>query len=106
MDPRLTKTLEKVRRRMTAWQAMVKLKWGLATIFAVLFVVGWVDFLLRLEQGGRVGAWMSGPLHRGDDLPVVVSGGSGCHAGGRLVRTAVRAWMTSFRIPQLPAHRR
>ena len=58
MDPRLTNTLEKVRRRMTAWHAMVKLKWGLATIFAVLFVVGWVDFFLRLEQGGRLGAWI------------------------------------------------
>ena len=58
MDPRLTNTLEKVRRRMTAWHAMVKLKWGLATVFAVLFVVGWVDFFLRLEQGGRLGAWI------------------------------------------------
>ena len=58
MDPKLTSTLEKVRRRMTAWQAMVKLKWGLAAICGALFIAGWVDLLVRLEQAGRVGAWI------------------------------------------------
>jgi hypothetical protein len=58
VDPRLASTLEKVRRRMTAWHAMVKLKWGLAAICGALFIAGWVDLLVRLEQGGRVGAWI------------------------------------------------
>ncbi|MFM8983813.1 MAG: hypothetical protein ACKOLA_13130, partial [Spartobacteria bacterium] len=58
MDPKLARTLQKVRRRMTAWHAMVKLKWGLAAICGALFVVGWLDLLVRLEQGGRVGAWI------------------------------------------------
>ena len=43
---------------MTAWHAMVKLKWGLAAICGALFIAGWVDLLVRLEQGGRVGAWI------------------------------------------------
>ena len=58
MDPHLARTLEKFRRRITAGHAMVKLKWGLAALCGVLFVAGWADFLLRLEQGGRVGAWI------------------------------------------------
>jgi len=57
VDSRLSNDLNRVRRRITASDAFVKFKWGLAAVCGVLLAAGTTDFLLNLDKNARLAAW-------------------------------------------------
>lgn len=49
--------LEQIGRNLVRWRAELKLTWGLAAILGSIFLLGLIDFWLRLDRSNRLATW-------------------------------------------------
>jgi hypothetical protein len=58
MPPQYTAKLEQAGRSLNAWQAEIKLSWGLMFFGGCILALSFLDVWLRIEQSTRVASWV------------------------------------------------